>query len=167
MARETVAENSSMECSIGRRDPYPAFAERLLTALRFDGVMSPGAQEQHLAKVAGVTSTTARRWLQGRCKPRPSTFVQLCRGLDVSFRWLATGEFRLEGPDTPDRWALIAGMPEWEIKVTHSWHKMTAWQKSKFQRYAFRLANKNPKALRLSEMYERGQISVHQLLGVM
>ncbi|MDK9705010.1 MAG: helix-turn-helix transcriptional regulator [Sulfuritalea sp.] len=167
MASETVADNQSMECSKSPHEAYPGFVERLQTALRFDGVTSPAEQVKHLAKVAGVTSTATKRWLQGCSKPRPATFVRLCRGLDVSFRWLATGEFRLEGPGTPDRWALIAGMPEWEIKVTHSWHKMTAWEKDKFQRYAFRLANKNPKALRLSAMYERGQISVHQLLGVM
>ncbi len=147
-------------------EDYPGLFERLQAALRFDGVASPEAQERHLAKAADVQIRTARSWLQGRRQPRPGIFNRLCDGLDVDFEWLAGREFQL-GPDKPDRHALIAGMPEGEIKLIHAWHKMTAWERNKFLRYATRLLNNDSKALRLGAMCEHGQISRHQMLAAM
>jgi transcriptional regulator with XRE-family HTH domain len=152
--------------TISPHKDYPRLLERLQAALRFDGVVSPDDQERHLAKAAGVHIRTARSWLQGRRKPRPGIFNRLCEGLDVDFAWLGGREFQL-GPEKPDRHALIAGMPEWKIKLIHGWLKMTAWEKNKFHRYVMRLANNDAKAFRLAEMRKRGQISRRQLFEAM
>lgn len=54
-----------------------------------------------------------------------------------------------------------------ELEIVNSMSTMTEYQKSKFVRLAIRLANKDAKALDMIDKYERGFISVHQLLGAM
>jgi hypothetical protein len=128
------------------------FSERLKTALEFRGFDTLESQVAHIVATTGRSPQTARRWLAGWEPIRfPRWLLGLCDSLKVRPGWVLVGE----GPD-PMEMALIESV-----------RAMTEWEKGRFFRFGIRLLNKDSKAIRLGEMFDRGQISRQQLFSMM
>lgn len=54
-----------------------------------------------------------------------------------------------------------------DLAVMEKMKSMTEDQKAKFVRYSIRLLNNDPKLKRLTALYEKGQISIEQLMDMM
>ncbi|NSX14973.1 helix-turn-helix domain-containing protein [Cupriavidus taiwanensis] len=63
---------------------------------------SRGLSQAGLARLAEIAPTQLSRYESGRSKPRPETLHKLASILDVSPRWLATGEGSINDHEFPD-----------------------------------------------------------------
>lgn len=75
------------------------FAKRMAKVLEiFNGNVS------ELARQAGITPPSAKRWLTGESDPQMSNLVKLARAAGVNVQWLATGEgtqYAAQSHETP------------------------------------------------------------------
>lgn len=133
---------------------HVGFSGRLKVALEFRGFDTLESQVGHISAMTGRSPRTARRWLAGwepTCLPERDGFFKLCESLKASPSWILLGHGH-----SPIEMALIKNM-----------RAMTEWEKTKFVRFGIRLLNNDAKAIRLSGMLEKGQISRHQLFSMM
>lgn len=123
--------------------------------------------------------------------------LDLADGLKVNFLWLYDGNFERFDPRTariylsqvrqwtpaeiegvvlpllegvegePDYLPVGYGYSPMTVIVFEQTRRMTAWEKNKHIRLCLRLQNDDKKALRLSEMRARGQITRTQLFSMM
>jgi hypothetical protein len=133
---------------------HAGFSGRLKVALEFRGFDTLESQVGHISAMTGRSPRTARRWLAGwepTYLPVRDEFFKLCESLKASPTWILLGQ----GPDPK------------EMELIEIMRAMTKWERTKFVRYGIRLLNNDAKAIRLSEMFEKGQISRHQLFSMM
>ncbi|MBI3528209.1 MAG: hypothetical protein HY067_09585 [Betaproteobacteria bacterium] len=143
------------------------FAARLRRVLEFDGVVSVRNQGRRIAAAGVITRTTARRWLVDGREPRSAIYAtRLAMALDVSLDWLVGLELPLHA-DTPERWAMIAGMDPRAYKFEVWFLRQRPEHRAKLHRMIIRLTNDNGKAWRLVEACARGYLSYERLLEAM
>ena len=131
------------------------FSQRLITALEYRGFSTLRSQIVHITTTAGCSSTTARRWLNGRVNPNRilyrGGFLSLCESLGAGLGWLVLGD----------------GYSPIQTHIINGLQRMNEWEITKFLRLLIRLRNNDAKALRLARMCDQGQISRQQFFSMM
>lgn len=127
------------------------FAARLAEAFEYLGITDPKEKIARLAAVTGRKPRTVARWLSGDSVPRTdSPSIHIARDLRVSIDWLVFGLGH--SPSQQDLLERLSTMPPgYAPKLT---------------RYMLRLMNGDPKALRWTAMFERGELSGLQVLDM-
>lgn len=133
------------------------FSERLIEALKFQGITDHNQQVEKVAQACEVTARTAEKYLQATSCPAflnnrfTTRFVNLCKALECGIEWLYCGE----------------GQSPRGSRFLRYIETLTPWEQTKTFRFMVRLQNDCPKARRLSAMEQAGQISRAQLLLAM
>lgn len=126
------------------------FAVRLNEALAYrHGNLSDQEKIRFIAQAVGRTPRTVRAWLRGDNLPRRNRDIHiLAEALGARYGWLHFGL-----GDSPLRADLLE-------KLQHIPKKYLP----KLTRFALRLLNDDPKALRWVAMAERGELSAFQIM---
>ena len=131
------------------------FGERLIEALEYQGITDTVQQVEKIAKACQITARTAKKYLQATTTP---LFLKhhLWR-IDALQKYL----------DVPGGWLLHGGMSLEDMRFLKYIRSLTKWERDRTFRLAVRLLNDCPKARRLIDMENSGQISRGQLLAAM
>jgi hypothetical protein len=148
-----MATGDSTAAPIKQNTDVCTFHQRLQVMLKVSGYESIEDQLKALEQLTGKKPRTVAGWVKGRAKPCPGNFSKILSGLSMwpAAEWLQYGE----------------GPGPYAVKVVNAMKKMTEWQQGQFVRMGIRLMNQDPKALRLIDMYNRGQIDNNELLRLM
>jgi len=148
-----MATGDSTAAPIKQNTDVCTFHQRLQVMLKVSGYESIEDQLKVLEQLTGKKPRTVAGWVKGRAKPCPGNFSKILSGLSMwqAAYWLQYGE----------------GPGPYAVKVVNAMKKMTEWQQGQFVRMGIRLMNQDPKALRLIDMYNRGQIDNNELLRLM
>lgn len=132
-------------------DTNSTFAARLNEAFEYRGITDPKEKIERLAAVTGRQARTVARWLSGDTKPRGGLVdVLIARDLRIDVYWLIRGEGY--SPRQRDLCEKLERLPREYIP--------------KLTRYFLRLLNNDPKALRWSQMMDRGELGIKQVLAM-
>lgn len=132
-------------------DANSTFAERLNEAFEHRGITDTQEKIKRLEAATGRKARTVARWLNGVVIPRNSnTLLLVAEDLNISIGWLIAGVGY--SPLQCDLYEKLSQVPkEYLPKLT---------------RYFLRLLNNDPKALRWSQMMDRGELGIKQVLAM-
>lgn len=141
-------------------DVNSAFAARLNDALDYRGVITKSEKIARLTAATGCSARVASKWLSSTDVPRSRGpwLSRIAMDLDASTWWLYSGE--PWSPQTGD-----GGSPRQRDRVKLLFQVPTDVL-PKLTRYFVRLNNNDPKALRWSGMFARGEIGIEQILAM-
>lgn len=130
------------------------FGERLIEALKYLDVEDEKQQVKKVAIAAGVTISTAKKYLiLDKCPMNnyPSRLLSLANALNIDHRWLYDG----------------TGLSPINKRIKDAMNEMPDWQKNKMLRLAIRLLNNDQKVQRLIKLFDEGFISHAHFLSEM